>query len=242
MDNLFTLLKSGTFQQHRKLEHSAPFAVFHNEAPIPLTSYKTILTTMYGFHRQVSNVADLCINEMEINNSAGIEDMKALVALLNIEGVVSALKADMTALEVSASNFHVAKPCEAKCYSAKHGITNSALAAADFTKLVAPPPTFSGMTSSCIAGLYVWMGSSMGANLISRRLHKQKSFCDTSLTLPTYYYDTMALIAKDWVTFKQQTIIAIDAFTKDANALCDATVKDANVWFSYLIGLNSNAT
>lgn len=228
MHNLFTHLKSDTFQQHRKLEHSAPFSVFHSNAPIPFASYRAILSTMYCFHQQVSHLADECINQMRAEDSLGVEDMKALTALLNIEGVVSALQKDITSLG-SANSEHYGE----------HSVATSALNTPSPTDLSVALPRFNSVTSSCIAGFYVWMGSSMGANVISRRLHEQKNRCDTPLSLPTHYYNTMALSAQDWVNFKQQTLRALNVFADDNQALSVAIVQDANHWFSYLMRLGS---
>ncbi|BFT30628.1 hypothetical protein D210916BOD24_18040 [Alteromonas sp. D210916BOD_24] len=93
-------------------------------------------------------------------------------------------------------------------------------------------PTFHSSVTSSIAALYVWLGSSMGANIILRRL------INSDKALPTHYYSAMANASKQWISFKFTVesefanLIADEVFTQHL-------VDDANSWFEYLICLGT---
>ncbi|QJR79502.1 biliverdin-producing heme oxygenase [Alteromonas pelagimontana] len=53
-----------------------------------------------------------------------------------------------------------------------------------------------------VAASYVWMGSSMGARIISKWLH-QKSWN----SLPVHYYDTMKDVGANWEQFKSEAAL-----------------------------------
>lgn len=228
MEQLFTQLKKDTLHQHQRLENSAPFTIFHSDAPVPVPLYQAILRSMYHFHLTVSEMTQGCVTHLYDQDSASARHMESLVALLNSERVLQALQDDLFALNQGALAVPEASPIAL--------------------------PEFHGLGSSAIAGMYVWLGSSMGANLISRRLHKQETTKDAPSGLPTHYYDMMADTAKHWVNFKQRTPSIVSALANhmpneligDENntttAMIKAIVADANLWFAYLIALGREAS
>jgi len=88
-------------------------------------------------------------------------------------------------------------------------------------------PEFDSQQCAFIAGIYVWLGSSMGANIIVRRISQQR------VALPVDYYTSMSQCARNWTVFKQQ---ASSLLTHDHSAIT-RIVDDANRWFDYLIRL-----
>ncbi|MCP4281822.1 MAG: biliverdin-producing heme oxygenase, partial [Alteromonas sp.] len=86
-------------------------------------------------------------------------------------------------------------------------------------------------TSHAIAAIYVWLGSSMGANIIVRRLEAM------TLDIPTEYYQAMAGCAKAWVSFKQEVETLLPELGLDNESFVQNAVQDANAWFEFLISL-----
>ena len=92
---------------------------------------------------------------------------------------------------------------------------------------------FKSPTSQAIAAAYVWLGSSMGANIIARRLAaKQKE-------IPTNYYQAMASCAKRWVSFKQDVDALLPTLVLENSEVITNIIDDANTWFEYLIALGN---
>jgi heme oxygenase len=81
--------------------------------------------------------------------------------------------------------------------------------------------------SATIAGIYVWLGSSMGANIIVRRLTQHH------VALPVNYYTSMSHCARNWTVFKQKTSLLLS----NEHSIVSSIVDDANRWFDYLIRL-----
>jgi len=90
-----------------------------------------------------------------------------------------------------------------------------------------PLPTFDSELSATIAGIYVWLGSSMGANIIVRRLTQHH------VALPVNYYTSMSQCARNWTVFKQKTSLLLS----NEHSIVSSIVDDANRWFDYLIRL-----
>ena len=89
--------------------------------------------------------------------------------------------------------------------------------------------------------MYVWLGSSMGANIISRRLEK------SDYGFPTHYYQSMAKQAKAWPEFKQEVVRILpliiegaDVENQNSETLSVAIINDANLWFDHLISLGKS--
>ncbi len=92
-------------------------------------------------------------------------------------------------------------------------------------------PCSNSTTSHAIAAIYVWLGSSMGANIIVRRLEAMTS------DIPTEYYQAMAGCAKAWVSFKQEVETLLPELGLDNENFVKNAVQDANAWFEFLISL-----
>jgi len=92
-------------------------------------------------------------------------------------------------------------------------------------------PCSNSTTSQAIAAIYVWLGSSMGANIIVRRLEAM------TLDIPTEYYQAMAGCAKAWVSFKQEVETLLPELGLDNESFVKNAVQDANAWFEFLISL-----
>jgi heme oxygenase len=129
-----------------------------------------------------------------------------LIALLDATNIVNALKDDVGSLNKANISSLPAK-----------GI---------------PLPTFDSEFSATIAGIYVWLGSSMGANIIVRRLTQQH------VALPITYYTSMSQCARNWTIFKQKTALLLS----NEHDVVSSIVDDANRWFDYLIQLGKEQT
>ncbi len=134
---------------------------------------------------------------------------KTLVAHANSETIIAALRCDLRSLTTASFD-----PSSAQHHS------DIAL------------PTFHSPLTSCLAALYVWLGSSMGANIILRRL--------TQLTpsFPTDYYNAMAGASQHWITYKLGVENEFAHLLND-KVFIQQLVDDANSWFAYLISLGS---
>lgn len=210
MHELFTALKQDTFDKHTTLEQTPPFSLFHNLSEFNASTYKDVLTVMSVFH---STAASHVLNALSETPS-----LAALAEMLNTEEVSIALSRDTDALasDFTPLNLPNTQP---------RGIQ----------KIIALKNQliFRGQNSAAIAAMYVWLGSSMGANMISRRLAKLNN------DIPTEYYSAMAGCAKAWVPFKQNVEHTMSELKlDDYNGIRDI-VEDANTWFSFLIALGN---
>ena len=118
-------------------------------------------------------------------------------------------------------------------------------------------PNFETLLSATISAMYVWLGSSMGANIISRRLEK------SDYGFPTHYYQSMAKQAKAWPEFKQEVVRLLPLIIEGADVVSQAgsqvdrqvesrvesqssetlsvaIINDANLWFDHLILLGKS--
>ena len=218
MQNLFSDLKEKTHNKHVELEHSAPFALFHNMMGNSASetqhehreNYHKVLCVMREFHQHC----------MWVINDA-VKKYPALVPLsqqFEAQAVLIALDNDLTVLNSNS----------AKCITKLQNVD---------------VPSFETALSATISAMYVWLGSSMGANIISRRLSK------TDYGFPTHYYQSMAIQAKAWPEFKQEVahllpiiIETSKAETHIGETLSDAIVNDANLWFEHLILLGKSTS
>lgn len=208
MQTVFTALKQGTQSQHSALESTYPFSVYQvNKAP-DTKSYFDVLSVMTLFHKKVTQA---------VNSDSVPKEVANLAMLLNGNTVLNALEQDKEILGSS----H-------RCNS--HDVENDNDESLATLNSVNFALSFESQTSMAIAAMYVWLGSSMGANVLLRRLTSTPG-------LPVYYYGAMAECAKAWVQFKQQVDTLMPQLETQQENVEASIVKDAQRWFDYLIQL-----
>lgn len=206
MHNIFSALKQGTQANHTTLENTYPFSLYHQTSSFNVTVYEEVLSVMYWFHSAVAGA----LQESAKRNS----DLLPLLTYINIDSVLDALNRDLTQLRDN---------------SVSNGVTLSM--SRDESPSLVDLPSFYSDSSRTISALYVWLGSSMGANIIVRRL------ATISPAPPTHYYAAMSQCARAWVTFKQHVETLIPSLSTGNPQLPQHIVEDANSWFAYLIAL-----
>ncbi|WP_338517220.1 hypothetical protein [Alteromonas gracilis] len=209
MVNLFTALKQGTHASHETLENTYPFIMYHGDNVFDFSVYQHVLLVMYRFHA--------CVSQSLMNTSASSDTIAALAKHIDHSSVINAIKSDV--LQVHA------------IHNEKDEQPLLSLLAEQTPGDLSP---FNSNTSCCIAGLYVWLGSSMGANIIVRRLSSNKP------SPPTNYYSAMAQCARSWVSFKQDVDALVPLLLEENSQAIEHIVEDANIWFSYLISLGTS--
>ena len=203
MHNIFSALKQGTQANHTTLENTYPFSLYHQTSSFNVTVYEEVLSVMYWFHSAVAGA----LQESAKRNS----DLLPLLTHINIDSVLDALNCDLAQLrDISVSN----------------SVTLSSE-----SPILVDLPSFYSDSSRAISALYVWLGSSMGANIIVRRL------ATISPAPPTHYYAAMSQCARAWVTFKQHVETLTPSLSTGNPKLTRHIVEDANSWFAYLIAL-----
>lgn len=206
MHNIFSALKQGTQANHTILENTYPFSLYHQTSSFNVTVYEEVLSVMYWFHSAVAGA----LQESAKRNS----DLLPLLTQINIDSVLDALNRDLAQLRAN---------------SVSNGVTLST--SSDESSSLVDLPSFYSDSSRTISALYVWLGSSMGANIIVRRL------ATISPAPPTHYYAAMSQCARAWVTFKQHVETLIPSLSTGNPQLTQHIVEDANSWFAYLIAL-----
>lgn len=216
MQNLFSDLKTKTHNKHEALEHSAPFALFHNmmgdngneNHEVHRKNYYNVLCVMREFHQRCK----LVINDA----TEKYPTLQALANQFETQAVITALDNDLAELN----------SISAQCTSELQNVDL---------------PNFETPLSAAISAMYVWLGSSMGANIISRRLEK------AGFGFPTHYYQSMAKQAKAWPEFKQEVVRILpliiegaDVENQNSETLSVAIINDANLWFDHLISLGKS--
>ena len=218
MHKLFTALKQDTLDKHTTLEQTPPFALFHNLSEFNASLYEDVLSVMSVFHCTTASHVSHTLTETP--------SLAPLADMLNTDEVSAALKRDTQTLNSQSPDTQ-----SPDTQSPKSRTPNTQTIEALKNQLI-----FRGQNSAAIAAIYVWLGSSMGANMISRRLAKLNE------DIPTEYYSAMAGCAKAWVPFKQNAEhILAELNLDDDNAVRDI-VEDANTWFSFLIALGKAQT
>ncbi|MEC8232784.1 MAG: hypothetical protein VX061_15225 [Pseudomonadota bacterium] len=203
MHNIFSALKQGTQANHTTLENTYPFSLYHQTSSFNVTVYEEVLSVMYWFHSAVAGA----LKESAKRNS----DLLPLLTHINIDSVLDALNCDLAQLrDISESN----------------SVTLNSE-----SPILVDLPSFYSDSSRTISALYVWLGSSMGANIIVRRL------ATISPAPPTHYYAAMSQCARAWVTFKQHVETLTPSLSTGNPQLTQHIVEDANSWFAYLIAL-----
>lgn len=203
MHNIFSALKQGTQANHTTLENTYPFSLYHQTSSFNVTVYEEVLSVMYWFHSAVAGA----LQESAKRNS----DLLPLLTHINTDSVLDALNCDLAQLRDN---------------SVSNGITLSSE-----SPILVDLPSFYSDSSRTISALYVWLGSSMGANIIVRQL------ATISPAPPTHYYAAMSQCARAWVTFKQHVETLIPSLSTGNPQLTQHIVEDANSWFAYLIAL-----
>jgi heme oxygenase len=212
MHTLFTALKQDTHDKHTTLEQTPPFSLFHNLSEFNTSTYSDVLSVMSIFHSTTSSHVLKALNETP--------SLIRLAEMLNTDDVSAALHRDTNALHC---NFAKSSDKE------KHPDIQTVNALENQL-------SFRGQNSAAIAAIYVWLGSSMGANMISRRLEKLNN------DIPTAYYSAMSGCAKAWVPFKQTVEHILAELKLDNDKGIRDIVEDANSWFSFLISLGKAQT
>jgi len=206
MQSVFTALKQGTSSQHVTLENTYPFSLYQTNSAPDKAVYLDILSVMLHFHKQVGAT---------IEASSAHSDIVSLAQLLNQTKVVVALETDIRHLEAEL----------------REGISNRESHSAynqEFTNVENTP-------SVALSAMYVWLGSSMGANVLLRRLKN-------TTNLPVNYYSAMAECARAWVEFKQQVDSLLPSFAAQENNIHPNMVENANRWFAFLISLGEQVS
>lgn len=206
MRNLFTALKQDTHANHAILENTFPFSMYHKDSEFNHEAYLAILNIMRVFHQTTAET----VKQAALQTPS----LSRIASMLNSEIVLLALNNDTHAkLEPTTRIKNKDEPV---------------LNAQAIAQLI---PCSNSTTSQAIAAIYVWLGSSMGANIIVRRLEAM------TLDIPTEYYQAMAGCAKAWVSFKQEVETLLPELGLDNESFVKNAVQDANAWFEFLISL-----
>jgi len=234
MHTLFTALKQDTLDKHTTLEQTPPFSLFHNLSEFNISTYSDVLSVMSVFHGTTSSHVSKALNETP--------SLNRLAEMLNTDEVSAALHRDTNALHCNfAESFDTdigvdtEKSVETDMIVATPAQTSQNLDSQTVNALE-NQLSFRGQNSAAIAAIYVWLGSSMGGNMISRRLEKLNN------DIPTAYYSAMAGCAKAWVPFKQTVEHILAELKLDDDTGIRDVVEDANSWFSFLISLGKAQT
>lgn len=206
MRNLFTALKQDTHANHAILENTFPFSMYHKDSEFNHEAYLAILNIMRVFHQTTAET----VKQAALQTPS----LSRIASMLNSEVVLLALNNDT----------HAKLEPTTRIKNKDEPVLN-AQAIAQLT------PCFNSTTSQAIAAIYVWLGSSMGANIIVRRLEAM------TLDIPTEYYQAMAGCAKAWVSFKQEVETLLPELGLDNESFVKNAVQDANAWFEFLISL-----
>ena len=206
MRNLFTALKQDTHANHAILENTFPFSMYHKDSEFSHEAYLAILNIMRVFHQTTAAT----VKQAALQTPS----LSRIASMLNSEIVLLALNNDT----------HAKLEPTTRIKNKDEPVLN-AQAIAQLT------PCSNSTTSQAIAAIYVWLGSSMGANIILRRLEAM------TLDIPTEYYQAMAGCAKAWVSFKQEVEILLPELGLDNESFVKNAVQDANAWFEFLISL-----
>lgn len=206
MRNLFTALKQDTHANHAILENTFPFSMYHKDSEFNHEAYLAILNIMRVFHQTTAET----VKQAALQTPS----LSRIASMLNSEVVLLALNNDT----------HAKLEPTTRIKNKDEPVLN-AQAIAQLT------PCSNSTTSHAIAAIYVWLGSSMGANIIVRRLEAMTS------DIPTEYYQAMAGCAKAWVSFKQEVETLLPELGLDNENFVKNAVQDANAWFEFLISL-----
>lgn len=244
MRNLFTALKQDTHASHTTLENTYPFSIYHDDNLFSVKAYQAVLFVMRNFHETAARA----VNHAKQNST----QLEGIASMINSDAILTAISEDTHALDSMSNtsntqeeNAHIEKSQltdTGAFYKDTHpNFHNTLLSQSEIKENIkqdthAKKPldfNFKSPTSQAIAAAYVWLGSSMGANIIARRLAaKQKE-------IPTNYYQAMASCAKRWVSFKQDVDALLPTLVLENSEVITNIIDDANTWFEYLIALGN---
>ena len=208
MRNLFTALKQDTHANHAILENTFPFSMYHKDSEFNHEAYLAILNIMRVFHQTTAET----VKQAALQTPS----LSRIASMLNSEVVLLALNNDTHALSSATLSAQQ-----------RYSDTHAKLEPTTRIKNKDEPV----LNAQAIAAIYVWLGSSMGANIIVRRLEAM------TLDIPTEYYQAMAGCAKAWVSFKQEVETLLPELGLDNESFVQNAVQDANAWFEFLISL-----
>ena len=208
MRNLFTALKQDTHANHAILENTFPFSMYHKDSEFNHEAYLAILNIMRVFHQTTAET----VKQAALQTPS----LSRIASMLNSEVVLLALNNDTHALSSATLSAQQ-----------RYNDTHAKLEPTTRIKNKDEPV----LNAQAIAAIYVWLGSSMGANIIVRRLEAM------TLDIPTEYYQAMAGCAKAWVSFKQEVETLLPELGLDNESFVKNAVQDANAWFEFLISL-----
>ena len=208
MRNLFTALKQDTHANHAILENTFPFSMYHKDSDFNHEAYLAILNIMRVFHQTTAAT----VKQAALQTPS----LSRIASMLNSEVVLLALNNDTHALSSATLSAQQ-----------RYNDTHAKLEPTTRIKNKDEPV----LNAQAIAAIYVWLGSSMGANIIVRRLEAM------TLDIPTEYYQAMAGCAKAWVSFKEEVETLLPELGLDNESFVKNAVQDANAWFEFLISL-----
>ncbi len=208
MRNLFTALKQDIHANHAILENTFPFSMYHKDSEFNHEAYLAILNIMRVFHQTTAET----VKQAALQTPS----LSRIASMLNSEVVLLALNNDTHALSSATLSAQQ-----------RYNDTHAKLEPTTRIKNKDEPV----LNAQAIAAIYVWLGSSMGANIIVRRLEAM------TLDIPTEYYQAMAGCAKAWVSFKQEVETLLPELGLDNESFVKNAVQDANAWFEFLISL-----
>lgn len=248
MRNLFTALKQDTHASHTTLENTYPFSIYHDDNLFSVKAYQAVLFVMRNFHETAARA----VNHAKQNST----QLEGIASMINSDAILTAISEDTHALHSMSNTSNITSNTqEENAHIEKSQLTdtgafykdthpnfhNTLLSQSEIKENIkqdthAKKPldfNFKSPTSQAIAAAYVWLGSSMGANIIARRLAaKQKE-------IPTNYYQAMASCAKRWVSFKQDVDALLPTLVLENSEVITDIIDDANAWFEYLIALGN---
>ncbi|WP_231125168.1 heme oxygenase-like domain-containing protein [Alteromonas mediterranea] len=248
MRNLFTALKQDTHASHTTLENTYPFSIYHDDNLFSVKAYQAVLFVMRNFHETAARA----VHHAKQNST----QLEGIASMINSDAILTAISEDTHALHSMSNTSNITSNTqEENAHTEKSQLTdtgafykdthptfhNTLLSQCDIKQNIKQDThakklldcNFKSPTSQAIAAAYVWLGSSMGANIIAKRLAaKQKE-------IPTNYYQAMASCAKRWVSFKQDVDALLPILVLENSEVITNIIDDANAWFEYLIALGN---
>ncbi|WP_394220664.1 hypothetical protein [Alteromonas gracilis] len=220
MRNLFTALKQDTHANHTTLEKTFPFSMYHKSSQFNKDAYAELLGIMQVFHQITT--------EAVRDGASKVPELNQISLMINSEAVLNAIKQDTQSIN---------RRPQPLAHSVNVELSTDDEEASNIDTHACEPllPQFSSVASKTIAAIYVWLGSSMGANIIARRLDAMEE------DIPTQYYQAMASCAKTWVSFKQEVDALLPSLGLAEERFVKETVADANAWFEFLISMGIQA-
>ncbi|WP_334018451.1 hypothetical protein [Alteromonas sp. S015] len=227
MRNLFTALKQDTHANHAILENTFPFSMYQKDSEFNDEAYLAILNIMKVFHQNTEEAVKQAVLQTP--------SLRPVASMINSEVVLLALNNDTHALSYTPlstqSRYKDTHTNTVDKLTSSTKVRNEEMLFLNVKATEQLIPSFNSTISQAIAAIYVWLGSSMGANIIVRRLEAM------TINIPTEYYQAMSGCAKAWVSFKQEVERLLPELDLDNECFVTNAVHDANAWFQFLISL-----